>query len=95
MKKIILLIILVAFANPAYAKKPCASLLCMAGMFQGAGVSNECEPPVHDYFSIIRFNKHGGISTSKTSKARGKYLKKCPGGGGWDKKINDKYGGQI
>ena len=90
-----ILAIMFLTTTSALAKNPCASLLCMAGLFQGAGVSNECEPPVHDYFSIIKFNKHGGISTSKTKKARGNYLKKCPGGAGWDKKINDKYGGQI
>ncbi len=95
MKKIILLIMLLALANPAYAKKPCASLLCMAGMFQGSGMSNECNKPVKDYFSIIKFNHHGGISTNKTSKARGDYLKKCPSGNDWGKKINDKYGGLI
>lgn len=96
MKKLLLLLALMFLSvTPAYAKEPCPSLLCMAGLFQGVGVSNECETPVHDYFSIIKFNKHGGISTSKTSKARGAFLNKCPGSDGWSKKINDKYGSKI
>lgn len=94
-KLLTILAIMVLTTTSAHAKKPCASLLCMAGLFQGAWISNECEPPVFDYFSIIKFNHHGGISTNKTKKARGDYLKKCPSGAGWDKKINDKYGGQI
>ncbi len=95
MKKLMAIIFMLLFVNPAYAKESCPSLLCMAGLFQGAAVSNECEAPVLDCFSIIKFNKHGGISLNKTSAARGEFLNQCPGGGNWGNKINAKYGSKI
>lgn len=77
--------------TPVYAKDPCATVLCMAGMLQGSGIVSNCSKPVKDYFSIIKY-KHGGISWSRTVKSRGKFLNKCPSAGNWAGDINKKYG---
>ncbi len=96
MKKLLILLALLFLAiSPAQAKDACASVLCLAGMFQGAGVVSGCSKPVKDYFSIIKFKKHGGISLGKTSKSRGKFLNKCASNNGWSDKINKKYGRVI
>jgi len=96
MKKLLtLLALLFLTTTPAHAKDPCSSVLCMAGMLQGSGVVSGCSKPVKDYFSIIKFKKHGGISFGKTFKARGKFLNKCSSNNGWGDKINKKYGRVI
>ncbi len=96
MKKLLVMLpLLFLISAPAQAKDSCSSVLCLAGMFQGVGVAIGCQKPVSNYFSIVKFSKHGGISLNKTSKARGSFLNKCPSAGGWSKKLNDKYGKQI
>lgn len=70
-------------ANGAYAKDPCASLMCMMGKVQG-GVSGNgssqdgCAQGVSDFESIIK-TRHGHIDESATPIARRDYLNSCPG----------------
>ena len=91
MKKYFITIIVMLFiSTPAQAKDSCSTVLCMAGMLQGVGVVSECKGFVQDYFDIILFNSHGGISLNKTFKARGKFLGKCTSAGGWPYMINSK-----
>ncbi len=80
------------FTSPVFAKDSCTTVLCMAGMLQGVGVVDGCSGAVKHYFSIIKFNGHGGISLNKTFKARSRFLNQCESNGGWSKKINQKYG---
>jgi len=96
MKKLIIAAaLMILFATPGHAKDSCSTVLCMAGMLQGSGVVSGCKGFVQDYFSIIKFNSHGGISLNKTFKARGSFLNKCPSAGSWAGAINKKYGRQI
>ena len=96
MKKLIAATFLMSlFAAPSSAKDSCSTVLCMAGMLQGSGVVEGCKGLVKDYFSIIKFNNHGGISLNRTFKARGKFLNKCGSAGGWPDMINSKYGWQM
>ena len=83
------------FTAPAKAKDSCSTVLCMAGMLQGVGVVSECKGFVQDYFGIIKFNSHGGISLNKTFSARGKFLGKCTSAGNWPQMINNQYGRQL
>ncbi|SET58043.1 hypothetical protein SAMN05216326_1398 [Nitrosomonas marina] len=96
MKKYFISFIVMLFLSaPAQAKDSCSTVLCMVGMLQGVGVVSECKGFVQDYFDIILFNSHGGISLNKTFKARGKFLGKCTSAGGWPDIINSKYGRQL
>jgi TrbM len=96
MKKLIVATLLISlFAAPAHAKDPCSSVLCMAGLLQGTSVVDGCKGFVKDYFNIIKFNNHGGISLNKTFKARGSFLSKCGAAGIWPDMINSKYGRQM
>jgi len=96
MKKYFISFIAMLFLNvPVQAKDSCSTVLCMAGMLQGVGVVSECKGFVQDYFDIILFNSHGGISLNKTFKARGKFLGKCTSAGNWPNMINSKYGRQL
>lgn len=93
MKNLIVATLLMSlFAAPSYAKDPCSSVLCMAGLLQGAGVVDGCKGFVKDYFNIIKFNSHGGISLNKTFKARGSFLSQCNSAGSWPVMINKQYG---
>ncbi|MDA7024854.1 hypothetical protein [Pseudomonas fragi] len=55
MKKVIsatlITIALAAQAAPAFAKDPCETVLCMAGMLQGQGTVDGCDGPVKDFFT--------------------------------------------
>ena len=96
MKKYFISFIVILFLSaPVQAKDSCSTVLCMAGMLQGVGVVSECKGFVQDYFDIILFNSHGGISLNKTFKARGKFLGKCTSAGSWPDMINSKYGRQL
>ena len=96
MKKYPVSFIVILFLNaPAQAKDSCSTVLCMAGMLQGSGIVSSCKGFVQDYFDIIKFNNHGGISLNKTFKARGKFLGKCTSAGSWPDMINSKYGRQL
>jgi hypothetical protein len=96
MKKYFISFIVILFLSaPVQAKDSCGTVLCMAGMLQGVGVVSECKGFVQDYFDIILFNSHGGISLNKTFKARGKFLGKCTSAGNWPDMINSKYGRQL
>ncbi|SEN53135.1 TrbM/KikA/MpfK family conjugal transfer protein [Nitrosomonas marina] len=96
MKKYFISFIAMLFLSaPVQAKDSCSTVLCMAGMLQGVGVVSECKGFVQDYFDIILFNSHGGISLNKTFKARGKFLGKCTSAGNWPDMINNKYGRQL
>lgn len=96
MKKYLLSFIVMLFLNaPTQAKDSCSTVLCMAGMLQGSGVVSGCKGFVQDYFDIILFNSHGGISLNKTFMARGKFLGKCTSAGNWPDVINNKYGRQL
>ena len=96
MKKYFISFIVILFLSaPVQAKDSCGTVLCMAGMLQGVGVVSECKGFVQDYFDIILFNSHGGISLNKTFKARGKFLRKCTSAGSWPDMINSKYGRQL
>jgi hypothetical protein len=96
MKKYFISFIVILFLSaPVQAKDSCGTVLCMAGMLQGVGVVSECKGFVQDYFDIILFNSHGGISLNQTFKARGKFLGKCTSAGNWPDMINSKYGRQL
>lgn len=96
MKKYFISFIVMLFLSaPVQAKDSCSTVLCMAGMLQGVGVVSECKEFVQDYFDIILFNSHGGISLNKTFKAHGKFLGKCTSAGNWPDMINSKYGRQL
>ncbi len=91
----ILLALMLLPTTPVYAKDSCSTVLCMAGMLQGSGVVSGCKGFVQDYFTIIKFNSHGGISLNKTFSARGKFLGKCTSAGEWPRMINNQYGRQL
>lgn len=94
-KYFISFIVMLFLCAPVQAKDSCSTVLCMAGMLQGVGVVSECKGFVQDYFDIILFNSHGGISLNKTFKARGKFLGQCTSAGNWPDMINSKYGRQL
>ncbi|MBN58362.1 MAG: conjugal transfer protein [Oceanospirillaceae bacterium] len=93
MKRKLALIAVTAILSiqPAHAKDACKTVLCMAGMVQGAGVVSGCSGAVGDYFSIIKF-KNGKFSPSRTASARGSFLNSCPSHSGWASTINSQYG---
>ena len=74
-----------------YAKDACKTVLCMAGMMQGAGVVDGCSGAVKDYFNITKF-KRGKFSASRTAKARASFLNSCSCNPEWTSAINNKYG---
>ncbi|PTN08247.1 TrbM/KikA/MpfK family conjugal transfer protein [Nitrosomonas aestuarii] len=94
-KYLAITVLMLLLATPVQAKESCSTVLCMAGMLQGVGVVSACTGFVQDYFDIIMFNGHGGISLNKTFKARGKFLGKCTSAGNWPKMINSQYGRQL
>ena len=81
-------------ASPAYASDPCQTLLCMAGKLQGQSGGGDCDTPIGDYFSIVKFGKHGRFNASGTASARLSFLNSCsaPGVGDWPNQINAAYG---
>ncbi|MEX5684829.1 TrbM/KikA/MpfK family conjugal transfer protein [Pseudomonas silesiensis] len=95
MKKVIsaslIAIALAAQAAPAFAKDPCETVLCMAGMLQGKGTVDGCAGPVADFFDIVK-KKHGKFKPDATEDARREFVNQCPTPGGWGDKIADKYG---
>ena len=96
MKKILgFFVLMFLFTSLAKAKDSCSTVLCMAGMLQGSGVVSSCKGFVQDYFDIIKFNSHGGISLNKTFSARGQFLNKCATAGNWPNLINNQYGRQL
>ncbi len=94
-KYLISFIVMLLLSTSAQAQSSCSTVLCMAGMLQGSGVASGCKGFVQDYFDIILFNSHGGISLNKTFKARGQFLGKCTSAGNWPDMINSKYGRQL
>ena len=94
MKKLMIPIIACLWlSQPVQAKDACATVLCMAGMLQGAGVSSACWGPVADYFNIKRWRK-GKFHSGWTADARGAFLNGCaaPGSASWKSRINSQYG---
>lgn len=84
-----------AIALPAEARDPCATVLCMWGKLKGAGVVENCDGPVADYFSIVK-RKKGKIKLSQTSNARQSFLDSCPKADpSATKSINNKFGKVI
>jgi len=84
-----------AIALPAEAKDPCATVMCMWGMLQGAGVVDNCADPVADYFNIVE-RKKGKIKLSRTSNARQSFLDQCEAADSdKTKSINNKFGKVI
>ncbi|MBD8829019.1 TrbM/KikA/MpfK family conjugal transfer protein [Pseudomonas sp. CFBP 13602] len=83
--------LLTAHASSAFAKDPCETVLCMAGMLQGKGVVTGCDGPVADFFDIVK-KKHGSFRPDATQNARRQFVNQCPTPGGWGDKIADKYG---
>ncbi len=86
-----ILVLMVLMVQPVYAKDPCESVLCLAGMLQGAGKVSSCSGAISDYFNIRKFKK-GKFKPGRTSSARGSFLSGCPSGGAWPSKINSAYG---
>jgi hypothetical protein len=84
-------IALVTQATSAFAKDPCETVLCMAGMLQGKGVVDGCEGPVADFFSIV-VKHHGDFKPDATQDARREFVNDCPTPGNWGDQIADKYG---
>ena len=80
-------------SQPAQAKDACATVLCMAGMIQGAGVSSACGGAAADYFNIKRWRK-GKFHSGWTADARGAFLnsRAAPGTASWKSRINGQYG---
>lgn len=78
-------------ATTAFAKDPCETVLCMAGMLQGKGIVTGCSGPVSDFFDIVK-KKKGKFKPSATQDARRQFVNQCPTPGGWGDKIADKYG---
>ncbi|MFJ4157225.1 TrbM/KikA/MpfK family conjugal transfer protein [Pseudomonas sp. NPDC089752] len=84
-----------AVALPAEARDPCATVLCMWGKLKGAGVVENCDGPVADYFDIVK-KKKGKIKLSQTANARQSFLDSCPKADpDATKSINDKFGRVI
>jgi len=84
-----------AIALPAQAKDPCATVLCMWGKLKGAGVVENCDGPVADYFNIVK-KKKGKIKLSQTANARQSFLDSCPKADpSATKSINNKFGKVI
>ena len=81
-------------ANAAFAGNPCNSLLCMAGKLQGQNGGSDCNQPIADYLSILKFGKHGRFSPGNTATARLNFLNSCQaqGAGEWPARINAVYG---
>ena len=81
-------------AGTAHASDPCQTLLCMAGKLQGKSGAGDCDTPMGDYFSIVKFGKHGRFNASGTASARLSFLNSCsaPGVGDWPNQINAAYG---
>lgn len=96
MKKFLccLMVLSMGLSTPVFAKDACTSVLCLAGMLQGAGEVSECSGAIKDYFSIIKF-KLGSISLNGTFKARGKFLNQCQSAENWPDDINAVYGMKI
>lgn len=95
MKKIIsssvFAIALAIQVTPAFAKDPCETVLCMAGMLQGKNIVTGCDGPVADFFDIVK-KKKGKFKPDATQDARREFVNQCPTPGGWGDKIADKYG---
>ncbi len=95
MKKILstsaLAIALATQAAPAFAKDPCETVLCMAGMLQGKGTVSGCSGPVSDFFSIVKTRK-GKFKASATQEARRDFVNQCESNNGWGDRIANKYG---
>lgn len=84
-----------AIALPAEAKDPCATVLCMWGKLRGAGVVENCDGPVADYFDIVKKRK-GKIKLNQTANARQSFLDSCPKADpSATKSINNKFGKVI
>lgn len=84
---------LILIAPPTMAADACASLLCMAGKLQGQAGGPECNGPISDYFSIIKFGKRGRFDAGRTASARLQFLTNCPSNAGdWPSRINASYG---
>ena len=95
MKKIAIAFVLAIslLAQPSHARDSCKTMLCMAGMFQGVGVVDNCEDAVRDYFSIVRFDHHHRFKPGDTKRDRGNFLGGCKfDPEGWASKINNAYG---
>lgn len=95
MKKIfnatVIVIALVTQASPVFAKNPCETVLCMAGMLQGKGTVDGCENAVSDFFDIV-VKKNGEFKPDATQDARREFVNQCTTNNGWGDKIADKYG---
>ncbi|MBF8774835.1 TrbM/KikA/MpfK family conjugal transfer protein [Pseudomonas fulva] len=80
---------------PTFAGDPCATVLCMFGKLKGAGVVENCDGPVADYFNIVK-KKKGKIRLDKTADARQSFLDSCPAADSdKTKEINNKFGKVI
>jgi len=81
-----------AMSTPVFANDPCATFMCMAGKLQGNNLLDDCDGPIHDYFSIVN-HRHGHVDLSATAKSRLGFMKQCPGAdGGKMNAINDVFG---
>lgn len=78
-------------ATWVFAKDPCETVLCMAGMLNGQVKAEGCDGPVADFFSIVK-KKHGEFKPDATQDARREFVNQCPTPEGWGDKIADKYG---
>lgn len=61
----------------ADAPQACATILCIAGIMMGGSGGGACSSAIDAYFDIRRYRK-GDFSPSRTAKARGSFLDKCP-----------------
>ncbi|EFI8498275.1 hypothetical protein A9817_004281 [Escherichia coli] len=87
-----LLFFSIVLSTSVYAKDPCETVLCMAGMLKGKGIVEGCDGPVADFFDIVKKKKHGKIDLNGTFNARKKFVNSCPQHNGWGNDISNKYG---
>jgi hypothetical protein len=97
MKKysVALLVLSLMYLPSVSAKDPNKSLLCLAGMYQGAGKVAGCAGAVKDYSSIRKWSRHHHhwrFDGGATKSARGSFLSGAAPNGGWAGRINNRYG---
>lgn len=71
-----LLCLSAGFSASSFASDPCETVLCMYGKATGNSGGSECSSAEHDFFNIVKKNKHGFLP-GHTSDARKSFLQQC------------------
>lgn len=77
--RIALATLAVLASTAVMAKDPCGSELCLSD-YRMALAGGMCKQQMDDFFSIIKYKKHGRFDPSGTLKARRDYLNQCDSG---------------